>query len=38
MSLGFHFLFVFPHSIEDGAGCQTPFGGREGAVEIDEHM
>lgn len=38
VSPGFHFLFVFPLSIEDGAGCQTQFGGREGTVESDEHM
>lgn len=38
VSSGFYFLFVYPFSIEAGTACQTPFGGREGAVEIDEHM
>lgn len=38
VSPGFHFVFVYPFSIEDGAGCQTSWGAGRGGVESDEHM
>lgn len=32
VSPGFHFVFVYPFSIEDGAGCQTSWGAGRGVL------
>lgn len=34
VSPGFHFLFVCPHSAQEGAGCRAQFGGGGGGVEL----